>query len=310
MNRAPISRYRGLSVNSLLILLSTIHCTNESSTAPKTHSPAPTILPPIQNLTSQAHDQWLLLSQAQFIYETDAKTGKTLPPRPGPSKLTIVKFEGDQIQTEILQDPESRVFHKTTCSPKADGSIQLTTISASKAQLKKWLPSSKGWQANLLWEASFGGKWDRLRDFEYADLDKDGFDEIIVGTHDQGVIAIGKRAKQGWKFRELHREPDIFIHEIESGDIDGDGLLEFFATPSRPNRVGHSQGGRIIGFNRKRGGQWHPFEVANFEKRHAKEILVTDIDEDGKDEIYGAIEAQKQKDSSGTKIIAPLQIKR
>jgi len=36
------------------------------------------------------------------------------------------------------------------------------------------------------------------------------------------------------------------VHEVEIGDVDGDGRNEFFTTPSEPNRLdGVEQGGRI-----------------------------------------------------------------
>ena len=38
-----------------------------------------------------------------------------------------------------------------------------------------------------------------------------------------------------------------FVHEIEIGDVDGDGVLEVYATPSEPNRLdGKPQSGVVV----------------------------------------------------------------
>jgi hypothetical protein len=90
--------------------------------------------------------------------------------------------------------------------------------------------------------------------------------------------------------KELDREPDTFVHEIEVGDLDGDGVREIYATPSRPNRLdGTPQPGVIVRYVPKRGEGRQV--VADLGDRHAKEILVTDLDGDGKDELYASVEA-------------------
>ena len=48
------------------------------------------------------------------------------------------------------------------------------------------------------------------------------------------------------KVQEIHRDAErTFTHEVEIADVDGDKKLEFFTTPSAPNRLdGTPQGGR------------------------------------------------------------------
>ena len=46
----------------------------------------------------------------------------------------------------------------------------------------------------------------------------------------QGVIAVVSHRGDDWQARELYREPSTFVHEIELGDLDGDGVLEVYAT--------------------------------------------------------------------------------
>jgi hypothetical protein len=142
-----------------------------------------------------------------------------------------------------------------------------------------------------VWEANFGGKFSRMRDAEIADLDADGTPDLAVATHDQGVVAVvSPRAGGGWDVKELDREKDTFVHEIEVGDLDRDGALEVYATPSEPNRLdGTPQPGKVVRYVPVKGeGRT---VVGDLGTRHAKEILVHDVDGDGTDELYVSIEA-------------------
>jgi hypothetical protein len=50
--------------------------------------------------------------------------------------------------------------------------------------------------------------------------------------------------------------------------------------------------------------------VADLGKRHAKEILVKDVDGDGTDELYVAVEALTKGDRSNVEIVEPVEIRR
>jgi hypothetical protein len=130
-----------------------------------------------------------------------------------------------------------------------------------------------------------------MRDAELADLDGDGAPELAVATHDQGVVAVVKPSPGGgFAVTELDREADTFVHEIEVGDLDGDGSIEVYATPSEPNRLdGTPQPGKVVRYVPKL-GQGRTL-VADLGQRHAKEILVADVDGDGRDELYVSVEA-------------------
>ena len=187
-----------------------------------------------------------------------------------------------------LVDPESNVFHKLLeyCPPDED--CGLLSVGGSAAALKLWRP---GTAPQLLWKTEFGGRFSRLRDAEVADVLGDGIPTIVVGTHDQGVVALVRPdGKGGYSAKELDRETDTFVHEIEVGDLDGDGVREIYATPSRPNRLDATpQPGSVVRYVPARGEGRTLF--ADLGDRHAKEILVTDLDGDGKDELYVAVEA-------------------
>jgi hypothetical protein len=89
---------------------------------------------------------------------------------------------------------------------------------------------------------------------------------------------------------ELDAAPNTIVHEIELGDLDGDGTLEVYATPSPPNELnGTPQPGSVVRYVPASGEG--PVEVADLGTRHAKEILVEDVDGDGRDELYVSVEA-------------------
>ena len=241
----------------------------------------------------------LVLSLAQFRDEG----GK---PVPGAARLEFLYREGGAWHVSALEDPESNVFHKAMVYGSGD-SARLLTIGGTKALVKLWSREGAGLKGTTIWAKDFGGKFSRMRDAEVADLYGDGKLDIAVATHDQGVVAV-LRPKDDGSFEavQLDAEPDTFVHEIEIGDLDGDGVLEVYATPSEPNRLdGTPQSGQVVRYvpARKEGRK----VVAALGDRHAKEILVGDVDGDGRDELYVAVEAATNKDNTITR---PVEIRR
>jgi hypothetical protein len=208
-------------------------------------------------------------------------------PKPLPARVEIVSREGGSWRERNFEDPASNVFHKAM----AYGTEGLLTLGGTKAAVKLWRPDGS---TEILWEADFGGKFSRMRDAEVGNLYGDGKLAIAVGTHDQGVVAVLRPDDSG-KFlvEELDRTPDTIVHEIELGDRDGDGVLEIYATPTAPNKLdGTEQPGKVVRYvpaapPEERG----PFPAADLGTRHAKEILVADVDGDGRDELYVSVEA-------------------
>jgi hypothetical protein len=187
-----------------------------------------------------------------------------------------------------LRDPESNVFHKVLEYCPRPGECGLVTVGGTAAALKLWRP---GKEPQVLWKAEFGGRFSRLRDAEVGDVLGDGVPTLVVATHDQGVVALVRPdGAGGFSAKEIDRQADTFVHEVEVGDLDGDGVLEVYATPSRPNVLdGTPQPGRIVRYVPARGEGRTVF--ADLGDRHAKEILVTDLDGDGRDELYASVEA-------------------
>jgi hypothetical protein len=223
----------------------------------------------------------LLLALAVLENGPDGK------PVPQPAQLGILTNDGRAWQYRTISDPESNVFHKAMAYEPRPGEAGVLTAGGSKAVLKLWY---EGGEAATVWEEDFGGKFSRMRDVEIADLMGDGVPMLAVATHDQGVVAIVRPTSQGYEVQRIDEEPDTFVHEIEVGDLDGDGTLEVYATPSLPNKLdGSPQPGFVTRYVPAKGeGR---VVVADLGDRHAKEILVGDVDGDGTDELYVSVEA-------------------
>jgi hypothetical protein len=236
----------------------------------------------------------LVLALAQFT-EKDGK------PVPGAARLEFLYREGGSWKTSALEDPESNVFHKALVY--RDG---LLTLGGSAAIVKLWTKGDSGLAPKRLWQKDFGGKFSRMRDAEIADLYGDGAQAIAVATHDQGIVAVLRPSSDAFEVKEIDAEKDTFVHEIEIGDLDGDGVREVYATPSEPNRLdGSVQTGHVVRYVPAKGeGR---VVVADLGDRHAKEILVADVDGDGRDELYVAVEGHAGKDNV---LVHPVEIRR
>lgn len=228
-----------------------------------------------------APSQGLLLALARF-----EKGDKG--PVPQPARLGILVPGRDGWTWRSVDDPASNVLHKAMAYELEPGRVGVLTAAGTAATLKLWLP---GGETRTLWEADFGGKFSRMRDVEVADVYGTGARDLVVATHDQGVVAVvSPDGAGGFRAVELDRQGDTIVHEVEVGDLDGDGVVEVYATPSLPNKLdGTPQPGEVVRYvPAKSEGRT---VVAALGDRHAKEILVGDVDGDGRDELYASVEA-------------------
>ncbi len=249
----------------------------------------------------------LLLAISPFEVTPQGK----VKPIPQDARVEMLRLRDGSWEVSTLDDPEAIVFHKALVYGEPDGRI-LTAAGArpgEEAALKLWTRSGDAWQAETLWGKHFGGRFSRMRDAEVADLYGDGQPAIAVATHDQGIVATLRPGADGWQVSELDAEEDTFVHEIEIGDLDADGTLEVYATPSEPNRLdGTPQPGKVVRYVPKTGeGR---VVVADLGNRHAKEILVADVDGDGTDELYVAVEAEVEGRGTDARLVHPVEIRR
>ncbi len=246
----------------------------------------------------------LLLAYSQFQVVDGEATAK-----PGPARLDILTLQGGEWKTETVEDAQSNVFHKAMVLDPRGQRPGILTLGGSGAYVKLWRREKGKLRPSTLWHAEFGGKFDRMRDAEIADLYGDGTPAIAVATHDQGVVAVLRQKATAWDVERIDHAADTFVHEIEIGDLDRDGVLEVYATPSEPNKLdAESQHGEVVRYvPKKNEGRTI---VADLGKRHAKEIYVGDVDGDGRDELYVAVEALTTGRGASLQILEPVEIRR
>ncbi len=236
----------------------------------------------------------LLLAQAQFVEQPDPAGGRAKT-RPGPAKLLLAWPEDGAWKTEVIEDSDSSVFHKALAFDLPGERPGILTIGAANAPrpglLKVWRRAAEGWRAETLWAAQVGEEWNRLRDIEIADVTGDGQRELVIATHDRGVVAVLRKAGTQWEVQEIDRSPEPrIVHEIEIGDVDGDGRAEIFANPSTRNRAdGGPQPGWLVMY-RWNGERFTRTEVEAFGPRHAREILVGQTDPNRPAVLFAALE--------------------
>jgi hypothetical protein len=178
------------------------------------------------------------------------------------------------------------------------------------AKLSHWNRVDGVWEEEVLWSRVWDGRFQRIRDMEFGDFDQDGDLEIAMATHDMGVVAVADRVEGTWVVHEMDEKPDTFVHEVEVGDVDGDGRAEFYATPSDRNKSsGASQPGGVVRYDLK-DGAYVQSEVVMFTESHAKEILVADMDQQGPDELYVVKEGHVVKEGDNTRLVDPVTVVR
>lgn len=248
-------------------------------------SPPATTQPVVQTAKPE-HKTALLMGQAQFVASGNSRV-------PGPAKLSFIYPEGDKWTVEVVEDASSNVFHKVMPFDLPGQKPGILTIGANKAPLpailKAWRLGTNGWKDEELYRAEFGGKFNRLRDIEIGDVTGDGKPDMVIATHDQGVVLVLENKNGTWQATEIDRTPNMFVHEIEIGDVDGDGKNEIYATPSEPNVQSGEQSGHIVTY-RFDGNKFNRQVVEDFKDRHVKEIFAADVDGKGRTCLFAPIE--------------------
>lgn len=233
---------------------------------------------------------------AQSPFGADSQT---MPARVALVAPTGEKTEdGAPIWGEIasFEDDKSKVFHKAMPFEGINGDKGILTIGGTEARLVLWTPGADGWKSKELWAGDFGGseRSQRLRDVEIGDVDGDGQDEIVVVTHDRGVVMVFEQKDGAYTPTEIDRSTEpTWIHEVELGDVNNDGVVEIVCTPSDPNNFGVAhQGGDILMYRHSGDGNYERSVVDSLETRHAKEILLYDLEGAGHPQLFAALEGE------------------
>ena len=299
--RGPVVGY------ACLILLLTFAGCEQKEPAKPGEAPAPPAAASRPDALAGGPFPTLLVSQAQFVWETGADGKRT--PKPGDAVLMIVRKTPEGWQTTSLEDPESRVFHGAVPVAWKGEPAGFLTLGGTDAVLRQWHHADGRWHQKTLWRPNFGGTWSRLRDLAIGDVTGDGADDLVLATHDQGVVAVLQRAETGWSVTELDRKPRVFVHEVEIADIDGDGRNEFFATPSEPNQAtGLSQPGHIMMY-RHDGTAFHGTVVDEPKGTHVKEIMAVDARGGGRPSLFAAVEARMELRDGKPVMVNPVEIR-
>ena len=162
--------------------------------------------------TPTADNSRKVMGTGHSVFKNDAQGN----PLPQPAQMRIwCADESGQWKSDVVDDSDSNVFHKIIPMPNGT----LVTIGAMAAHLKEWTVTDGNWSGKTLWEKSWGGRFDRLRDIEIGDVDHDGKDEWAIATHDQGVVAVYNPDEGADAVIEMDQTADTFVHEIEIGDI-------------------------------------------------------------------------------------------
>lgn len=213
----------------------------------------------------------LMLSQAWF-YKHDGK------PAPGPARLIIYRQTPSGWVSSKLEDADSNVFHQSFSYGSG-----VVTLGAERALLRLWTPGPQGWSASTLFEGDWCGKFDRLRELERGDVDGDGDEEWVIATHDQGVVVVLDGAPGRQHALELDADPDTFVHEIELGDLTGDGIDEIVAT--RTHRLFPNGSSEVAMYHWTPAGYLRE-TLLEVDDVAIREALLADLDGDGRDEVY------------------------
>ena len=225
-----------------------------------------------------------VLALGLAVFSKDA-AGRQVP---GQATAGFLAPGGKTWRHGTLTDPESNVFHKLLEYCPRPGECGLLSVGGTAAVLKLWRP---GKEPQVLWKADFGGRFSRLRDAEVADVLGDG-----VPTDRRGHPRPGRRRprparRQGRLLREGARPRAEHLRARDRG-----GRPRRRRRPrdlrdaEPPERLdGTPQPGSVVRYVPARGEGRTVF--ADLGDRHAKEILVTDLDGDGKDELYASVEA-------------------
>jgi hypothetical protein len=228
----------------------------------------------------------------------------------GRARVELLTRSGGEWRVDSFEDPGSNVFHKAMPFTPPGGRPGIITLGGMAASVKLWRHGPNGWTSETLWTEEFGGRFNRMRDAEVGNLFGDG-EALAIATHDQGVVATLRWVNGQATAARIDARPNTFVHEIEIGDLNGDGQREIYATPSDPNDLdGGEQHGEVVRYVPQPNGEAQRTVVADLGNRHAKEIWVGDVDGDGRDELYVAVEALTRGAEGSVEIVEPVQIRR
>lgn len=155
----------------------------------------------------------------------------------------------------------------------------------------------------------------RCKDLTVGDLANDGTNEIVLGTHGEGLVIAYKWTGSGWQktviednfisqidkeTRTNHRVPNTdvpcktcliqtAVHIVKIGDIDNDGKNELVTTMSSPLELKSAEEISYIRVYRKTESGWKGETVDSLTGREFRSITIADIRGTGKNTLLVGI---------------------
>jgi hypothetical protein len=171
----------------------------------------------------------ILLAQAQFIETIDPETGKTKS-TPGPARLEILRDVGGEWISEVIEDPESNVFHKAIIFNDPQNAD--APPDASKTLIKRYRFEDGEYVGDVVCTLP-----DHLcRFLNVGDVDGDGKPELIASTHKQGIWLA--RPRDGdWPVELVDADSGGFEHATVLADLDSDGVQEIYVAADDQHEV-------------------------------------------------------------------------
>ena len=238
----------------------------------------------------------LLIAYSSFLVENGEV--RLTAPR---ARADLLTRSGGEWRVDSFEDPGSGAFHKAMPFLPPGGRPGIVTLQGTAASVKLWHRGPNGWTSETLWldtESIFFG------DAEAGNLFGDG-EALAIATPAQGVTTlrwVNGRASA----RRIDPRPYTLMPELEIGDLNGNGQREIYA----PTMNLDGQHGEVVRYVPQPNGEAQRTVVADLGNRRAKDIWVGDMDGDGRDELYVAVEALTRGAEDSVEIVEPVQIRR
>jgi len=149
----------------------------------------------------------------------------------------------------------------------------------------------------------------RCKDLTIGDVDNDGKNELILGTHGEGVVKVYKWDEKNWNSQIVeknwigqvdkmqntsHKVPresltydaivQSAVHIVKVGDVDNDGKNELLASISSPLEYS-GEDISYLNLYRWDGSEWQRTAIDNQEGKEFRSIAIGDVYNNGKNVI-------------------------